>query len=183
MTLEAPLDPGGGDEGEGGGMSEEDFSGLYVPTNSSDVPWRALLLHCVLRVSQDLNISSDLPFSLLALIEDNNSISFEDLTTRFNLSTTTATTTTEEWNVSSVWEGEGGMRLAQCLDRNTPADRPYLLPWWQQLTWTLAFGSMLVVAVGGNAVVMWIVIGRSCSLTQRNYRYRRTPTSHAHLML
>lgn len=48
-----------------------------------------------------------------------------------------------------------------CLGADVaPDDRPYLLPWWLQLLWTLAFGVMLTVAIGGNSLVMWIVCGR-----------------------
>lgn len=50
-----------------------------------------------------------------------------------------------------------------CLDEVTPHQRPYLLAWWQQALWLLAFGLMLFVAIGGNALVMWIVTGESAS--------------------
>jgi hypothetical protein len=31
--------------------------------------------------------------------------------------------------------------------------------WWQQLGWSAVFAIMLVVAIGGNTIVMWIVLG------------------------
>lgn len=37
--------------------------------------------------------------------------------------------------------------------------RPYLLVWWQQFLWTLVFGVMMAMAVGGNTLVMWIILG------------------------
>lgn len=46
-----------------------------------------------------------------------------------------------------------------CLAEVTHNSRPYLLEWWQQALWTAAFGTMLAVAVGGNALVMWIICG------------------------
>ena len=39
-------------------------------------------------------------------------------------------------------------------------ERPYLLPHWQQLVWTLLFGSMLSAAVIGNILVLWIIQGK-----------------------
>ena len=36
-----------------------------------------------------------------------------------------------------------------------------ILPWWASIIWTLLFGALIVVAVGGNLLVMWIVLGRS----------------------
>lgn len=48
-----------------------------------------------------------------------------------------------------------------CLAEITNDRRPYLLAWWQQVLWTLAFGLMLTVAIGGNSLVMWIVCGKS----------------------
>ncbi|KAA0203862.1 hypothetical protein HAZT_HAZT009650 [Hyalella azteca] len=44
-----------------------------------------------------------------------------------------------------------------CVSKLIPQDRPFLLPWWQQTLWTLVFGVMLAAAIGGNALVMWIV--------------------------
>jgi hypothetical protein len=47
--------------------------------------------------------------------------------------------------------------LSECLP---PLQRPYDLVWWQKLVWTVVFASMLVVATGGNTIVMWIVLGK-----------------------
>jgi hypothetical protein len=47
--------------------------------------------------------------------------------------------------------------MSQCL---FPSSRPYDLAWWQKLVWTVVFASMLVVSTGGNAIVMWIVLGK-----------------------
>jgi hypothetical protein len=33
------------------------------------------------------------------------------------------------------------------------------MTWWQQLGWSAVFAIMLVVAIGGNTIVMWIVLG------------------------
>lgn len=118
--------------------------------------WPALLFECVLQVWQDLNATADLP----APLNTSQNIFFDDEFYMQLLNLSEA----GELN-DTTWDAGGRDRLAQCLEP-PPADRPYLLPWWQQLTWTLAFGAMLLVAVGGNAIVMWIVIGeqRGCCL-------------------
>lgn len=38
--------------------------------------------------------------------------------------------------------------------------RPFDLPWWQKLTWSMVFAAILLVATGGNIIVMWIVLGK-----------------------
>lgn len=38
--------------------------------------------------------------------------------------------------------------------------RPYDLAWWQKLVWTIVFAVMLLIATGGNTIVMWIVLGK-----------------------
>ncbi|KYN33604.1 Tachykinin-like peptides receptor 86C, partial [Trachymyrmex septentrionalis] len=39
-------------------------------------------------------------------------------------------------------------------------ERPFDLPWWQKLFWSLIFAVILFVATGGNIIVMWIVLGK-----------------------
>jgi hypothetical protein len=48
--------------------------------------------------------------------------------------------------------------LTECLFPTQ--SRPHVLPWWQKLVWAMVFAAMLAVAVGGNAIVMWIVLGQ-----------------------
>jgi len=47
--------------------------------------------------------------------------------------------------------------LSECL---VSVQNPYEMVWWQKLVWTVIFASMLVVATGGNTIVMWIVLGK-----------------------
>jgi hypothetical protein len=47
--------------------------------------------------------------------------------------------------------------LSECL---VNVQNPYEMVWWQKLVWTAVFASMLVVATGGNTIVMWIVLGK-----------------------
>lgn len=37
---------------------------------------------------------------------------------------------------------------------------PFDLPWWQKLTWSLIYAIILLIATGGNIIVMWIVLGK-----------------------
>lgn len=39
-----------------------------------------------------------------------------------------------------------------------PAENVFILPLWQQFLWTLVFGTMVLVAAGGNIIVIWIVL-------------------------
>ncbi|XP_063244190.1 tachykinin-like peptides receptor 86C [Bacillus rossius redtenbacheri] len=50
-----------------------------------------------------------------------------------------------------------------------PAERPYDLPWWQRLAWAALFSLMLLVAAGGNTIVMWIVLAHRRMRTVTNY--------------
>lgn len=52
--------------------------------------------------------------------------------------------------------------LTHCLSVTAilATPRPYLLVWWQQFLWTLVFGVMMAMAVGGNTLVMWIILGK-----------------------
>ncbi|XP_021930461.1 tachykinin-like peptides receptor 86C isoform X2 [Zootermopsis nevadensis] len=56
--------------------------------------------------------------------------------------------------------------ISECL---LPAQRPYDLAWWQKLMWAVVFGAMLVVATGGNIIVMWIVLAHRQMRTVTNY--------------
>lgn len=47
--------------------------------------------------------------------------------------------------------------LTDCLF--TGQQRPFDLPWWQKLSWSTVFAVILLVATGGNIIVMWIVLG------------------------
>jgi hypothetical protein len=47
--------------------------------------------------------------------------------------------------------------LSECL---VTLQNPYEMVWWQKLVWAVIFASMLVVATGGNTIVMWIVLGK-----------------------
>ncbi|XP_078047006.1 tachykinin-like peptides receptor 86C isoform X2 [Augochlora pura] len=48
-------------------------------------------------------------------------------------------------------------------------ERPFDLLWWQKLAWSLVFAVMLLVATGGNIIVMWIVLAHRRMRTVTNY--------------
>lgn len=52
--------------------------------------------------------------------------------------------------------------LRECILQEPP---PYVLVWWEKLVWIIVFVSMVVVATFGNAVVIWIVLGKSCLMS------------------
>ncbi|KAG7187568.1 hypothetical protein KM043_016639 [Ampulex compressa] len=57
--------------------------------------------------------------------------------------------------------------LGQCL--SVFLERPFDLPWWQKLSWSLIFAVILLVATGGNVIVMWIVLAHRRMRTVTNY--------------
>lgn len=91
--------------------------------------------------------------------------------------TTTATSTTANlqqlWNMTEVlYDGEGGSMvndtvcfppLVNCSVNVTSNETQWVennfnLPWWHELLWSIVFGGMVVVATGGNLIVIWIVL-------------------------
>ncbi|XP_035731002.1 tachykinin-like peptides receptor 86C [Vespa mandarinia] len=46
---------------------------------------------------------------------------------------------------------------------------PFDLPWWQKLTWSLIYAIILLIATGGNIIVMWIVLAHRRMRTVTNY--------------
>ncbi|XP_012287192.2 tachykinin-like peptides receptor 86C [Orussus abietinus] len=57
--------------------------------------------------------------------------------------------------------------FAECLQLEQ--QRPFHLPWWQKLSWTLIFAVILFVATTGNAIVIWIVLAHRRMRTVTNY--------------
>jgi len=45
----------------------------------------------------------------------------------------------------------------------------FILPLWRQLLWSLLFAGMVVVATGGNLIVIWIVLANKRMRTVTNY--------------
>ncbi|KAI9580786.1 hypothetical protein GQX74_013287 [Glossina fuscipes] len=57
--------------------------------------------------------------------------------------------------------------LTECLFPSPT--RPYELPWEQKTMWAIVFGIMLLVAITGNCIVLWIVTGHRSMRTVTNY--------------
>jgi tachykinin-like receptor len=52
---------------------------------------------------------------------------------------------------------------------NTSTDRPFIPRWWIQVFWSLLFGIMILAAIVGNVVVIWIVLANRQMRTVTNY--------------
>lgn len=54
---------------------------------------------------------------------------------------------------------------------NTTLDQEnmFILPWYQQAFWTLLFGLVVIIAAGGNLIVIWIVLVHRRMRTVTNY--------------
>ncbi|XP_037942698.1 tachykinin-like peptides receptor 99D [Teleopsis dalmanni] len=51
-----------------------------------------------------------------------------------------------------------------------PADDiSFILPWWRQVLWNILFVGMVIVATGGNLIVVWIVLTTKRMRTVTNY--------------
>lgn len=45
----------------------------------------------------------------------------------------------------------------------------FILPWWRQLIWSILYAGMVLVATGGNLIVIWIVLAHKRMRTVTNY--------------
>ncbi|KAL9693792.1 hypothetical protein quinque_013077 [Culex quinquefasciatus] len=57
--------------------------------------------------------------------------------------------------------------ITECLFPTTKS--PYELPWQQKMAWGVVFGAMLLVAITGNCIVLWIVLAHRRMRTVTNY--------------
>lgn len=83
---------------------------------------------------------------------------------RFNVSSCLNSTKSVNDTLNTAWEN--------CLSKHVPGDiitRPYSLPWEQQVVWIVLFGVMIIIAVIGNAMVMWIILAHRRMRTVTNY--------------
>ncbi|CAB3250765.1 unnamed protein product [Arctia plantaginis] len=60
---------------------------------------------------------------------------------------------------------EIGITLSNCMGLG---ERPFSLPWWGQLAWYMIFAIMLLLAVVGNTLVIWIVLAHRRMRTVTN---------------
>ncbi|KAL7289374.1 hypothetical protein TKK_0016577 [Trichogramma kaykai] len=52
---------------------------------------------------------------------------------------------------------------------NHEDETKFILPLWRQVLWSLLFGCMIIVATGGNIIVIWIVLAHKRMRTVTNY--------------
>jgi len=45
----------------------------------------------------------------------------------------------------------------------------FVVPWWRQVLWSILFGVVVIVATGGNLIVVWIVLTTKRMRTVTNY--------------
>ena len=50
--------------------------------------------------------------------------------------------------------------MSECLTPSVSTKRPYEISWEQKTLWAFLFGIMLIVAIVGNCIVIWIVLGK-----------------------
>jgi tachykinin-like receptor len=61
------------------------------------------------------------------------------------------------------------VNLTSSLAEELEEANMFILPWYQQLIWSLVFGLMVIVAAGGNLIVIWIVLAHRRMRTVTNY--------------
>lgn len=52
---------------------------------------------------------------------------------------------------------------------HSESDLDFTLPVWRQVVWSILFGGMVIVATGGNLIVIWIVLAHKRMRTVTNY--------------
>ncbi|XP_048521233.1 tachykinin-like peptides receptor 86C isoform X1 [Dendroctonus ponderosae] len=70
----------------------------------------------------------------------------------------------EIWTINKTFEG---LDYGSLTEANTPSSTD--LPKWIQAAWIIVFGCMILVATGGNCIVIWIVMAHRRMRTVTNY--------------
>lgn len=89
--------------------------------------------------------------------------SFDDGESSFN------STTPLPWNVTSLWYDSNDTYRNGTNFTDLEQQNQFVLPWWRQMIWTLLFAFMIIVATGGNLIVIWIVLAHKRMRTVTNY--------------
>nr|XP_033812684.1 neuromedin-K receptor [Geotrypetes seraphini] len=75
-----------------------------------------------------------------------------------------------ESNLSSLSRAGGESRSNSSLSNfSFPSPNKFVQPSWRIALWSLAYGSMVVVAVFGNLIVIWIILAHKRMRTVTNY--------------
>ncbi|XP_066582342.1 tachykinin-like peptides receptor 99D [Prorops nasuta] len=82
--------------------------------------------------------------------------------------------TEEELNATESWNWSVALldNISYANDTNSTGfelRNQFILPWWRQMIWTVLFAVMIIVATGGNLIVVWIVLAHKRMRTVTNY--------------
>jgi tachykinin-like receptor len=72
---------------------------------------------------------------------------------------------------TTLWRNESSAVGNDSINFNDTQEdhNQFILPLWRQLVWSLLFTGMVVVATGGNLIVIWIVLANKRMRTVTNY--------------
>lgn len=78
------------------------------------------------------------------------------------------------WNATSLWSTDNyTFNITEYMNDTNSTDlelrNQFILPWWRQMIWSLLFAGMIIVATGGNLIVIWIVLAHKRMRTVTNY--------------
>lgn len=79
------------------------------------------------------------------------------------------------WNTTSLWWSSDNytFNITEHMNETNSTDlelrNQFILPWWRQMIWSLLFAGMIIVATGGNLIVIWIVLAHKRMRTVTNY--------------
>ncbi|KAF7388569.1 hypothetical protein HZH68_012511 [Vespula germanica] len=77
------------------------------------------------------------------------------------------------WNTSLLWFGnytfDTSIYENDVNSTDLEKENQFILPWWRQMIWSLLFAGMIIVATGGNLIVIWIVLAHKRMRTVTNY--------------
>ncbi|CAD7084718.1 unnamed protein product [Hermetia illucens] len=91
-------------------------------------------------------------------MDDNSSLTTDYYSYYWNI---TDYYSTDNYNYVSTTSNSTNSSFAQA--------NMFILPWWRQLLWSILFGGMVIVATGGNLIVIWIVLAHKRMRTVTNY--------------
>jgi tachykinin-like receptor len=73
--------------------------------------------------------------------------------------------TTTLWPNENFTVGNDSLKLNDTQEDHNQ----FILPLWRQVLWSLLFAGMVIVATGGNVIVIWIVLANKRMRTVTNY--------------
>lgn len=85
-----------------------------------------------------------------------------------------AANATDTYSMSDLYENSTGFPNVTENSTDTFIDgNKFILPWWRQLIWSILYAGMVIVATGGNLIVIWIVLAHKRMRTVTNYFLRK----------